>query len=554
MKKIVTVLKIAGACAVIVMMAACSAAFQPAASGEIPVPAGKGVINLSVVTSAARTIFPDGIEGFDYIATFTTDSADVVEDEVTASLSGGKAAVVLEPATWKIVITAVLDGEDVGEAVIENVALGEGEVKKFNDIYIQPIRGDAEDGALVYSVTIPEDATDAKLYYICEDDGSATGEEIDLLGADANEGTVKLSPGAYLVRVLITVDGITAGKTEIVYIYTGLKSTLNWSFVISNEPYRLVIEDFETGGGNFWSEDSSAAGYWHGGSGEWDAGFSTGDGEAHNGVQGVWFNNATDMSFGRTDIYYDLSNYTKITFWVKAKSADVVFAFRLNDDDDYKVEFSVDTADTWEQKSFTMEELGFTGDVIIEDWAFIVVNDGDADGPNFIDYICAERPLIIDDFSLTGHLNDADSYWAESWWGDFAERLDRLCASLMGTDTGSAGIGRIDQEWDLTEFSTITFSVFTDSEDNPATGDKYKFGLDVGPDGDNPKFFGPSFTVEDEDVWADISLNLAEFKDGDGNLMTPADLANVTGWRLVRDTWDAGNAACVYISNLQANP
>ena len=229
MKKILNILAIAGLCLGVVLMAACPSAFRPVSSGGNPVSAGKGAISLSIAGSAARTVFPDELENFTYIAAFTTTDA-VEEDEIVVPLSNGRVTVELEPATWDIFIQATFGGNLVGKAEIPGVTLAEDETKQFNSILIQPFATGPK-GTFVWTLEYPAE-TDSVI--ICIDD-----DEIDLLNDDLSDYdivfadpkySIELEPGAYLFCAQLECNSIEAGMAEIIHIYPGLQTSIDWKF------------------------------------------------------------------------------------------------------------------------------------------------------------------------------------------------------------------------------------------------------------------------------------------------------------------------------------
>jgi len=243
MKKMHNNLKIAGFLTAAILLAACAPAFQPSVSKGNSIPAGMGAIYLSIAGTDARTVFPDELGNFSYSATFTTQDA-VDNAEVTVNLASGSGLAILAPATWTIVIDAQYDDEPIGrsESIVAQ-DLAADERREILDIFIQPITG-GDSGRLLWSIEFPRIGTDlAMLYYDNEDD---INEGIDLMtdmsinvNGKIHSGEIILPAGSYLFRAELDNDGIEAGNAEAVHIYSGLDSTLNWSFEF--EWYGIIV-------------------------------------------------------------------------------------------------------------------------------------------------------------------------------------------------------------------------------------------------------------------------------------------------------------------------
>ena len=207
-----------------VSILACPAALPPPSSGGAASAPGYGMLVLNVAGTAERSILPNGMNALDYEANCTASG----ETPVTETLAGGYGSITLKAElSWTITVQAKNSGTVVGSIIIENVSLADGETKQYNDLFLKPAAGT---GTLVWSVAFPNDGsvTDAKLYY---DNGTAQTENL----LSKNNDSLTLNAGSYLFRtVLIAGNGRQAGKTEVVHIYNGMTSTLNWEFSASD--------------------------------------------------------------------------------------------------------------------------------------------------------------------------------------------------------------------------------------------------------------------------------------------------------------------------------
>ncbi len=219
MKRIFNVLKIAGLCAGFLLFAACPAVFENDLLGGAKAPAGKAVVQLNVARVSDRSIFPDEMEQFSYDVTSTADGKTAVR----GTLDRGSGSIVLDAGVaWTILIEAKFEDEIVGTATIENVQLADREEKEYSGIKILPVTGaTVAAGTLVYDITLPE--VDSAVLYI-ED------TPIDLTQPGAASGDEEFAPGYYLVRAVLEKDGKLAGRADIVHVYPGLTTTVDWAF------------------------------------------------------------------------------------------------------------------------------------------------------------------------------------------------------------------------------------------------------------------------------------------------------------------------------------
>lgn len=251
MKKIC---KIAGlVCAVLALtiLGACFSSFEsePSEKNNNDIPAGMGEVYLSVQSPEesvipaqkpqSRTIFPDNISNFTYIAEFSSEH----EEPVSLILSAGSGSVMLKDGTWTLIIEAQSGNLTVGRTSISPIVVIDGETLTIENIFIQPILDSGIDGTLSWFLDLPDNLVSAELEY------SAIGEStinINLLDdADISTFNIEksesiysasctLAPGSYLFRIVLTTENEGAtqqhGKAVVVHIYPGLCSTVTAVF------------------------------------------------------------------------------------------------------------------------------------------------------------------------------------------------------------------------------------------------------------------------------------------------------------------------------------
>ena len=217
MKKIIDLVKITGLCIGILLISACLVTVD---SERNAVPDGMGRINLSVAGSGPRTVFPEGMSALTYSVTCTAED----ETDETDVLDGGYGSIVLKAGVeWSITIEAKNGSTLVGTASL-TVTPKNGSTTLFTNILLKPVTAGGN-GTLVWSVDLPNTLYD-KAEFIYYD--SPTDVTIDLL--DETSGTISLAPGSYLFRAELKANNRQAGKAEVVHIYAGMSTTLNWEF------------------------------------------------------------------------------------------------------------------------------------------------------------------------------------------------------------------------------------------------------------------------------------------------------------------------------------
>jgi hypothetical protein len=192
-------------------------------------PAVSGTVVVSIETPAgskeARTIYP-ALDGFTrYELSF---SGGPVAHE---SLSGGNITsitVTLPVGNWTITATAYSGEEDsrIASARGSTSVTIEKDKSVQASITLGPIPGGPK-GTLHYSITMPEGA-EGKL--ILQPKTGEDETEIPLTAGSDEENTYELPAGDYFLLVKLTNSKGAAGKMEVLHIYSGMESKVEFSF------------------------------------------------------------------------------------------------------------------------------------------------------------------------------------------------------------------------------------------------------------------------------------------------------------------------------------
>ncbi|MDR2185508.1 MAG: hypothetical protein LBO80_07575 [Treponema sp.] len=204
--------------------------------GEVPVPQDKGRIVISIEgdtsidgdTNAggvangagARTVAPGAGDFTKYTLTF---SGPELHDPV--DVSGGSAQVELALGSWTITATGYTGTAGNYAAAAEGsaqVTISGGDTSPVV-ILLGPKTGGVQ-GTLSYSVTVPAGASGSIAVTTAQGVTVADGDVA--LTPGTNTGAKNLDPGQYLLRVRLEKNGVYAGLTEALHIYSGLTSTL----------------------------------------------------------------------------------------------------------------------------------------------------------------------------------------------------------------------------------------------------------------------------------------------------------------------------------------
>ena len=201
---------------------------------DTDIPAGKGLVVLSVAgveprVHDARTIFPDDMVDFVYKYRFSRTTYDSVEGEVDDSTP-----IYLEAGTWDLVVDAY--APDTNEERIVGSASREVTVVQDqpNNFMVTIVPGVGANGTLNWNVNVPADFT-MGTFTVSKDYDDTPVVDLDAgVGSELDQiksGSENLEPGSWLVLVVLEKDnGEEDGKVQIVHIYPGLPTTLDWDF------------------------------------------------------------------------------------------------------------------------------------------------------------------------------------------------------------------------------------------------------------------------------------------------------------------------------------
>jgi hypothetical protein len=241
MKKIKTILRLAGLCTVAVLftiglLAGCFSAVDNPLSGA-GIPAGKGVVQLNIGGSGGRTAFPT-MTGITY--TITCTGAEIKTD----TSSGNTHTIELAPGTWTIRVEAknsssVIIAEGTTEVLVKAGRTTEASVRlaAVSD-------NTSAGGTLVWSADFPNGLDSAVLAYNTDNVNMLDGS-IAVTGTKRS-GTLNLDPGVYLISVNLAKGTKKAGDVAAVYIYSGLATTADWTFtadsLVEFKPLALSVD------------------------------------------------------------------------------------------------------------------------------------------------------------------------------------------------------------------------------------------------------------------------------------------------------------------------
>jgi hypothetical protein len=218
---------------------------------EIPAPVplapGMGRAVISLGGGGTRTLIPETPVFAKYALAFaasgkTTVSEDLTDPGAISSLAGSGYAVDLEPGTWELIVTAYTrpdPASDYLEAakntvpVSVSIAPGASEAVAVTIDHL-PVDG-TKKGIFSWDIVLPAlgPVDSAELIYATQGGLSVT-EDLKT----AASGAAELDSGRYVVTILLTKDGKTAGRTEGAHVYPGLTTRAG-----ANRPEFTVFTD-----------------------------------------------------------------------------------------------------------------------------------------------------------------------------------------------------------------------------------------------------------------------------------------------------------------------
>ena len=211
-----------------IILTGCFQDFHPLSSTEIP--AGKGMVKISIAGTEARTLFPD-MTLLTYSASFTNDKGDTE----TFSLTSNEVPIMLTIGIWTLNIEAK-NSEDiiVGEATINDVEVIESSTTEINDVLIKPVRvgEDINTGTLIWKMIFPDGLDEVMLYT-----GNNVGVSIKntTIVDGWRRGEIDLMPDSYLIRAVLTKGSKSAGNVEAVHIFSGMETVLEWELNVEDD-------------------------------------------------------------------------------------------------------------------------------------------------------------------------------------------------------------------------------------------------------------------------------------------------------------------------------
>jgi fibronectin type 3 domain-containing protein len=199
---------------------------------ETPASNGTGAVSVRIgtVENAARTLGPAAPSwNLTYTLVFSGPEA---HNAVDISSGNTNALVELAVGTWTITATAYAGRTEVahGSATVAVIA----EANNSANIILVP-SGEGT-GTFHYSINVPSGAT-GSLVIVTTDGTPVDGGNIEL--GSSNINNLSLPSGQYLMSISLTLDGEVAGRTEAVYIYSGMTTDAVYSF--TKRDFSMVV-------------------------------------------------------------------------------------------------------------------------------------------------------------------------------------------------------------------------------------------------------------------------------------------------------------------------
>jgi hypothetical protein len=226
------------------VMAGCSNPAGPAASkgpgtGQVTVSIGiegaENLPSLNAQSSEARTLAPDfsGLPApFDkFTLSFTATADGAAHNPV--DIENGTTAVVndLVVGTYTISVTGYVGTDEIALGRAEGIVVTDGGNTPAS-VTLGPKTG-AGIGTFSYDITVPDGTETATLTITTLEAGAVENGTVDLKTTPSGS-MAALAPGYYLVDVVLTKDGKTAGLNEALHLYRGLTSSLTKTYANSD--------------------------------------------------------------------------------------------------------------------------------------------------------------------------------------------------------------------------------------------------------------------------------------------------------------------------------
>jgi hypothetical protein len=295
--------------AVILFTMGCSNTLQEPAQSAGDVPAGKGLVQLTIGSGSSRTLIPEvTLSNYDY--TFTKSGTD----PVTGSIVGGNTGdILLDAGTWDVTVTGFVGGIPLFSGSASATVTGSTQVAVTVVLVPDTFTGA---GTFTYSVSLPAGVDTAVLTLDSIVPGYTSGGKN--LTAN-NSGSIPSVPsGYYLVKAELTKAGKSAVKTEVVHIYNGQTTNADYDLSSIGFAYTLSAPTEPTltpGTGQLtvdWTTITGAASY------------------------EVWYGTSNDPSLaaqsggditGTTTTITSLTANTTYYVWIRAKNAATISGF-----------------------------------------------------------------------------------------------------------------------------------------------------------------------------------------------------------------------------------
>ncbi|MDR2448251.1 MAG: leucine-rich repeat domain-containing protein [Treponema sp.] len=214
-------------------------------------------------TEKQRIVYPD-LSGFvKFTLIFTREDGksapDVVLEEETST------EITLEPGDWNITATGWVDGEDseLTEAAYGNAKalVVAGETTKVGILLDKPAVEEGMEGMFEWRIHFPETTETASMILSALGSDGTFSIPINTLNLfEESEGSMSLPSGYYRVDVALSTDYGEIGRSEIIYIYSGLVTVLpDMEFTANDFPPRSEPEDSRLEisiGMKIWDEDA----------------------------------------------------------------------------------------------------------------------------------------------------------------------------------------------------------------------------------------------------------------------------------------------------------